>query len=63
MHRYGTPRRFAAIEPLLLQRGLQRTDAVGEATARLVPAGALVSFAVEVLRAAPEFFVARPAQG
>ena len=63
VHRYGTPRRFAAIEPLLLQRGLQRTDAVGEATARLVPAGALVSFAVEVLRAAPEFFVAHPAQG
>ncbi|WP_270888317.1 AAC(3) family N-acetyltransferase [Pedococcus sp. 5OH_020] len=63
VHRYGTPRRFSAIEPLLLQRGLQRTDVVGQATARLVPAGALVSFALEVLRAAPEFFVADGAQG
>jgi aminoglycoside 3-N-acetyltransferase len=58
VHRYGAPRRFGAIEPLLVQRGLQRVDAVGNATARLVPAGALVSLGVEVLRAAPEFFVA-----
>jgi aminoglycoside 3-N-acetyltransferase len=58
VHRYGAPRRFGAIEPLLVQRGLQRVDAVGNATARLVPAGALVTLGVEVLRAAPEFFVA-----
>jgi aminoglycoside 3-N-acetyltransferase len=58
VHRYGTPRRFGAIEPLLVQRGLQRVGAVGDATARLVPAGALVSLGVQVLLAVPGFFVA-----
>ncbi|MFD2083182.1 aminoglycoside 3-N-acetyltransferase [Actinopolymorpha cephalotaxi] len=57
VHRYGTPRNFGAIEPLLVQRGLQSTGPVGAATARLMPASGLVSLGVEVLRAAPRYFV------
>ena len=58
LHRYGTPRAFSRLEPLLVQRKLQHTGRVGAAPARLVPAGPLVRLAVEVLRAAPRFFVA-----
>lgn len=57
VHRYGTPRDFAAIEPLLKERGIQVQGAVGSATARLMPASRLVSFGLDVLRASPSFFV------
>jgi aminoglycoside 3-N-acetyltransferase len=58
LHRYGTRRDFGRLEPLLMQRGFQSIGLVGAATARLVPAGPLVSLGVEVLRASPDFFVA-----
>jgi aminoglycoside 3-N-acetyltransferase len=58
IHDWGTPRRFEAIEPLLVQRGLQVSGRVGAATARLLPAGPLVRLGVDVLRADPAFFVA-----
>jgi len=57
-HAYGTPRRFGAIEPLLVERGIQTSGPVGAATARLMRSGALVELGREVLRASPEFFVA-----
>lgn len=57
VHRYGTPRNFTAIEPLLLERNIQLQGAVGSATARLMPACRLVSLGLDVLRAAPSFFV------
>jgi len=57
VHRYGTPRDFAAIEPLLKERGIQAQGAVGNATARFIPASRLVSLGLDVLRAAPSFFV------
>lgn len=63
VHRYGTPRNFSAIEPLLVQRELQTLGQVGAATARLMPAGGLVSLGVEVLRAAPGYFVGNAAAG
>jgi aminoglycoside 3-N-acetyltransferase len=59
VHRYGTPRDFAAIEPLLQERGIQVQGAVGDATARLMPSGQLVSLALDVLRVTPSFFVKR----
>jgi len=62
VHDWGTPRRFGAIEPLLVERGLQTSGRVGEAPARLVPAGPLVALALDVLRADPSFFVARAAK-
>jgi len=58
VHRYGTVRKFGRIEPLAVQRNLQHAGRVGDATARLLPAGGLVSLGVEVLRASPTFFVA-----
>jgi aminoglycoside 3-N-acetyltransferase len=57
-HRYGTARRFAAIEPLLVERGLQTQGQIGQATARLLPSGPSVRLALDLLRAVPDFFVA-----
>lgn len=59
IHDWGTPRRFTAIEPLLQQRALQATGHVGEASARLMPAGPLVALGLDVLRADPLYFVAK----
>lgn len=57
VHRYGTPRNFAAIEPMLQEKGIQVQGPVGNATAKLMPASRLVSLGLDVLRAAPFFFV------
>ena len=56
-HRYGAVRRFAAIEPLLVERGLQAQGEIGKATARLLPSGLSVRLALDLLRAAPDFFL------
>jgi aminoglycoside 3-N-acetyltransferase len=57
MHRYGTPRNFGVIEPLLQQRGHQVEGRVGGSFARLISAGDAVATGVEALRADPGFFV------
>ena len=57
VHSYGTPRHFMALEPFLLERGVQTTGLVGDAVARLMPAGPLVALGCDVLRASPRFFV------
>ncbi|MEO6143203.1 MAG: AAC(3) family N-acetyltransferase [Dermatophilaceae bacterium] len=56
-HQYGAARRFAAIEALLLERGLQTQGEIGQATARLLPSGPSVRMALDLLRAAPDFFL------
>lgn len=56
-HQYGAVRRFAAIEPLLVERGLQTQGEIGQATARLLPSGPSVRMALDLLRAAPDFFL------
>lgn len=61
IHDWGTPRNFNAIGPLLEQRGIQVRGRVGATTALLVQAGPLVSLGLDVLRAAPSFFLAREA--
>ena len=58
-HAYGTPRRFDAIEPLLVERGAQTTGAIGASTARLVSAGALIEIGCTVLAIDPGFLVDR----
>lgn len=59
-HRYGTPRRFPAIEPLLCERGAQVTGTVGASTARLIDAPALVAVGRAAVTIDPDFFVERP---
>lgn len=61
-HAYGTPRRFRAIEPLLVERQAQATAAVGSSTARLVSAEALIDIGCALLAIDPEFFVDQDAR-
>jgi aminoglycoside 3-N-acetyltransferase len=56
-HRYGTPRRFQAIEPLLVERGAQVSGWIGSSPAKLVNADALVNLGRTLLSIDPEYFV------
>lgn len=50
LHRYGSPRQFDRLEPVLRERGIQRDGRVGEAHARLIDAGRMVDLACQALR-------------
>lgn len=56
-HRYGTPRRFAAIEPLLIERGAQVCGSIGPSPAKLIRADALVELGRILLSIDPGFLV------
>ncbi len=56
-HRYGTPRRFSAIEPLLLERGIQTSGRIGPSPAKLIRADALVDLGRTLLKVDPDFLV------
>ena len=58
LHKYGTPRNFGVLEPLLEERGQQTETAVGRARLRLISAPGLVDAARRCLRANPRFFCA-----
>ena len=58
LHRYGTPRNFGVLEPLLEERGLQTVTIVGQARLRLISAPGLVDAALRCLHANPRFFCA-----
>jgi aminoglycoside 3-N-acetyltransferase len=51
LHRYGSPRRFEVVEPLLVERGAQRSAQIGDAAVRLVEARAMVQIVYAALRA------------
>ncbi|MBN2470456.1 MAG: AAC(3) family N-acetyltransferase [Anaerolineae bacterium] len=53
LHSWDTPRRFDVIEPLLLERGIQRNGQVGAAVARLVSARSMFALVLQALRASP----------
>ncbi len=58
LHRYGTPRNFGVLEPLIAERGLQTETMVGRARLRLISAPGLVDVALRCLRANPRFLCA-----
>jgi len=55
LHRYGQARRFGAVEPLLLERGIQRNVEIGSATVRVVRTKPMVRLCLAALRANPRF--------
>jgi aminoglycoside 3-N-acetyltransferase len=59
LHKYGPPRDFAAIEPLLVERGLQTETRIGDAEVRLVHARGMVQLALQCLRANRRMFCAK----
>ncbi len=59
LHRYGTPREFGVMEPLLLERGIQVNGTIGQATVRLVNARGMVQATLAALRANPRVLCRR----
>ncbi len=51
LHAYGTDRMFRRMEPLLIERGIQRTGEIGQATVRLIAAARMVDITAQCLRA------------
>lgn len=51
LHRYGTPRNFARLEPALIERGIQRQTQIGGATVRLIHAAGMVRLALRAVAA------------
>lgn len=58
LHAYGTPRHFNIMEPLLLERGIQRNRQIGAATLRLIQADKMVAVTAQALRASPRLLCA-----
>lgn len=56
LHRYGQARQFGALEPLLIERSIQRNTPIGASTLRIVRAKPMVGLALAALRANPRFF-------
>jgi aminoglycoside 3-N-acetyltransferase len=51
LHAYGSPRHFNIMEPLYLERGIQRSGQIGQATVRLIQSRAMVEITAQALRA------------
>jgi aminoglycoside 3-N-acetyltransferase len=58
LHRYGSPRQFEVIEPMLVERGAQRMVSIGDAAVRLVEARAMVQLVLAALRVDPSLLLA-----
>lgn len=58
LHRYGTPRDFCALEPLLVERGVQRETRIGDARVLLISAKRMVEMALRCVRANHRFLCA-----
>jgi aminoglycoside 3-N-acetyltransferase len=59
-HRPGIPRRFAALEDVLVAHGLATRGLVGRATARLVAGAAFRDFMIQRLHDDPGYLLAHP---
>ena len=59
LHKPGTPRAFDVLEPVLLERGIQRNGRVGGAEARLIKAREMAAITAQCLRADPGILCAR----
>jgi aminoglycoside 3-N-acetyltransferase len=59
LHKYGPARHFDVLEPLLLERGIQRTGQVGAATVRLVQVRPFVQVALRAVAADPTLLLAK----
>jgi len=59
LHAYGTPRAFERMEPIYLERGIQRNGQIGRATVRLLKAREMIVLTAQCLRADPGILCAR----
>ncbi|WP_274363021.1 aminoglycoside N(3)-acetyltransferase [Paenibacillus thermotolerans] len=57
LHDWGTPRTFSVIHDLLLEQGIMRRGAVGEAQCLIIDTEPMLELALEQLRGKPRLFV------
>lgn len=50
LHKYGTPRNFSVMEPIFVERGIQGSTRIGNATVRLVKIDGMVQATVQCLK-------------
>lgn len=50
LHKYGTPRCFSVMEPVFVERGIQKSTRIGNATVRLVKIDGMVQATVQCLK-------------
>ncbi|HNT33729.1 MAG TPA: AAC(3) family N-acetyltransferase [bacterium] len=55
LHQYGTPRNFAVMEQIFIERGIQRTATIGSASVRLIDAPQMVATTLRCLRSSRRF--------
>ncbi len=53
LHAYGNPRNFSVMEPLFIERRIQKTGQIGNALVRLIHAGAMVDLTLKCVRGNP----------
>jgi len=53
LHSYGTPRDFAVMEPVFIDRGIQQMTQIGDSQVRLIHAQGIVRTTLQCLRADP----------
>jgi aminoglycoside 3-N-acetyltransferase len=58
LHAYGTERHFNIMEPVFVERGIQRNGQIGDATLRLIHAGRMVAATLQAVRANPRILCA-----
>ena len=59
LHQWGTPRNYSIMEPVFIERGIQRTGRIGNATVRLIDAAGMFEVTVQALKANPRLLCAR----
>jgi len=61
IHRYGSPRDFCKLEPILLKQKVMKIGDIGQAKVRRIDAGRLMSIVMEILAKDPEYLLAKQA--
>ncbi|MDI6828185.1 MAG: AAC(3) family N-acetyltransferase, partial [Armatimonadota bacterium] len=59
LHKYGTPRNFARLEPEFIARGIQTEGKIGNSTVKLIKANKMAEIVLAHLRKDPMFLVAQ----
>jgi aminoglycoside 3-N-acetyltransferase len=57
IHKYGDPRDFAKMEPMLIEKKIMAKGVIGKSTVRLISAGPFLDLAIKMLKADPAYLL------
>ena len=63
IHKYGDPRNFAKMEPMLVEKKILVKGKVGKADVRLINAGKFLELTTEILKTKPDFLLKSASPG